>query len=136
MRQNMSGTLLSVAAVVTLAMSGCYEYEDAPAPAPAAAASAPDDGTSVAAADHPDGRSSARPSTGGRKGGGGRTGRESDAPEKQSENNRRARDADEDGDMEGIEHQVRDSEVSAAEMVRVRPGGRGNQSRPNGQRER
>ncbi len=63
MRQKLPGTLLSLTAVVTmLAMSGCYEYEDAPAPA--ATASAPDGGTSVPAAGTPSGRGSARPSLG------------------------------------------------------------------------
>lgn len=79
MRQNMSGTLLSVVAVVTmLAMSGCYEYEDAPAPAPAAAASASDGGTSVPAAGTPSGRSSARPSLGGARAAAARTVERSD----------------------------------------------------------
>jgi len=72
----MRGTLLSATAVVTLAMSGCYEYEDAPAPA--ATASAPDGGTSVPAAGTSGDRGSARPSLAGARGAAARTVERSD----------------------------------------------------------
>ena len=73
MRPKILGTSLSVTAVVTLAMSGCYEYEDAPAPAPAGTVSAPDGDTSVPAAGTPGDRGSARPSLGGARGAAART---------------------------------------------------------------
>ena len=65
MRLRMSGKWFSVAAVAMLALSGCYEYEDAPAPAGATTASAPEGSTSGPAAGNSSGRDTARPSQAG-----------------------------------------------------------------------
>ena len=78
MRQNRSLKWLSVTAVVTLALSGCYEYEDAPAPAPSSAASAPDGGTPAPAAGSSSGRDTARPSQAGARAAAARTVERSD----------------------------------------------------------
>ena len=76
MRRKMLGRWLSVTAVVTLMLSGCYEYEDAPAPA--ATASASDGGTSRPAAGNSSGRDTARPGQAGARGAAARTVERSD----------------------------------------------------------
>ena len=78
MRRKMSGMWFWVAAVVTVAVPSCYEYEDAPAPAGATAASATDGGTSRPAAGSSSGREAARPSHSGARGAAARTVERSD----------------------------------------------------------